>query len=85
MSILHGHVKGLVKHKEAVELVEMVYNEYATAKERALLLQEFYGPQFTLFEDSGGFTIDQVLSTCPEQRETIIKYLKQTLVNVLNK
>ena len=84
MSILRGHVKGLIKHKEAVELVEVVYNEYATAKERALLLQEFYGPQFTLFEDSG-FTIDQILSTSPEQKETIIKYMKQMLINVLNK
>ena len=38
--------------QEAGELVEMAYNEYANQGQRAALVEEFYGPSFSLFKVS---------------------------------
>ena len=36
--------------KEAAELVELAYNDYANQGQRAALVEEFYGPSFALFK-----------------------------------
>ena len=36
--------------QEASEVVELAYNDYANAAQRLSLLEEFYGPSFTLFK-----------------------------------
>lgn len=36
--------------QEASDVVELAYNDYANASQRLSLLEEFYGPSFTLFK-----------------------------------
>ena len=50
MKGFHGNVRKLIRHKEAAEIVDFAYNDYATAPQRLFLLEEFYGPAFTMFK-----------------------------------
>ena len=50
MTCLHGQICKLVRHREAAEVLEMAYNNYANAKQRSALLEEFYGPRFAIFK-----------------------------------
>lgn len=47
---LYGNVRKLVKHKDAAEVVEYAYDEFANAHQRQALVEEFYGPSFSLFK-----------------------------------
>lgn len=75
----------LLRHREAVELVELAYNDYANASERALLVQEFYGPQFALFKDNNGRSLAAILADNPEERGKLIEHMKQSLTPLLDK
>ena len=85
MTCFYNHVPTLVRHKEAVELVELAYNDYANAQQRSLLVQEFYGPQFALFKDGSGQSLGDILSANPEQRTKLIGHMKQALMPLLDK
>ena len=47
---LHGHVPKMMRHKDAAEVVELAYNDYANVQQRQSLVEEFYGPSFALFK-----------------------------------
>ena len=81
----YGHVQSLVRHKEAIELVELAYNDYANASERSLLIQEFYGPQFAVFKDGSGQSLSAILSAHPEEKGKLIEHMKTALTPLLDK
>ena len=85
MKCFYNHVPTLVRHKEAVELVELAYNDYANVQQRSLLVQEFYGPQFALFKDGSGQSLSDILSANSEQRTKLIGHMKQALMPLLDK
>ena len=81
---LYGHVRRLVRHSEAAEILEVAYNDYANASQRASLVREFYGPQFSLFkDDSGPTTLAEILKDKPELRTTVMKHLKEAVLPLL--
>ena len=49
----HGQVCRLVRHKEAADVLETAYNDYATALQRSELLLEFCGPEYAHFKVGG--------------------------------
>lgn len=49
----HGQVCRLVRHKEAADVLETAYNDYATALQRSELLVEFCGPEYAHFKVGG--------------------------------
>ncbi|XP_003387437.1 PREDICTED: pumilio homolog 3-like [Amphimedon queenslandica] len=81
----YNHVQSLVRHKEAVELVELAYNDYANASERSLLVQEFYGPQFAVFKDNGGRSLSAILAANPEEKTKLLEHMKAALTPLLDK
>ena len=85
ISALYSHVRRLARHTEAAEVLETAYNDFATAHQRASLVQEFYGPQFALAGVSRGQVLADILESSPEQRGAILKSLKETLSPLLNK
>lgn len=87
ISMLYNNVVRLVKHTEAAEIVELAYNEYANALQRAMLIQEFYGPQFALFKDqsSSGKSLSEILAENPDRKEKLIAQIKQTVSPLMNK
>ena len=45
-----GFNKFVFHFQEASEILELAYNEYASAPQRLSIMEEFYGPTFTLFK-----------------------------------
>ena len=48
-----GHVRKLIKHREACFVVDDAYNQFANPRQKALLLREFYGVEYALFKVFG--------------------------------
>ena len=46
----YGHVRKLIRHKDAAVVIEECYSNYANAQQRTSLMQEFYGPEYILFK-----------------------------------
>lgn len=85
--MLYNNVVRLVKHTEAAEIVELAYNDYANASQRAMLMQEFYGPQFALFKDqeNSGQSLSEILTKNPDQKVKLIGHIKQAILPLMNK
>lgn len=88
MCSLHGNVRKLIRHTVAAEIIEVAYNEYANACQRAALIQEFYGPTFALFKDQ--YTnpprpLTLILSENVEHKDSILKHMKESLLPLCDK
>lgn len=81
---MYGHVTGLLRHREATDVVEAAYNDHANALQRSLLVQEFYGPQYAVFKDKSGGDMAAILSAHPD-RKRLISSMKKALLSLLDK
>ena len=81
---MYGHVTKLVRHREAAEIIEAAYNDHANAIQRALLTQEFFGPQYSLFKKKTGGDMASILSAHPDKKK-LIETMKQSLCPLLDK
>jgi hypothetical protein len=50
ISEFYGKVRACIKHKDAAFVLEEAYSQFANAKQRTALMEEFYGPEFALFK-----------------------------------
>ncbi len=66
-------------------MVETAYNDWANASQRALLSQEFYGPEFKLFKDESITTLSAALAKHPEKREVFLKHMNQAIEPIIAK
>ena len=88
ISGLYGNVHRLARHKEAAEVVETAYNDYANASERACLVQEFYGRKFALFKsrEGEGRSLGEILGGREgEEREGVLRHMAEALGKLLEK
>ena len=86
ISALYGHVRRLVRHSEASEIVEIAYNDFANAGQRAALMKEFYGPQFSLFSDEPvPMSLSDLLADKPELKGSVMKHMKEAILPLLEK
>ncbi|RDD40227.1 Pumilio-like protein 3 [Trichoplax sp. H2] len=81
----YGQVRKLIRHKEAAEVLETAYNDYANASQRATLIEEFYGPEFAIFKSSAGRTLNEVIAAEPNNKTKILKYMHDTLTPLLDR
>ena len=68
--------------------MEVAYNDYANASERANLIQEFYGRKFALFKSKEGEEGDlgKILARGEVgERETVLGHMKEALGKLLDK
>jgi len=82
---LSGRVVELMKHKIASKVVELAYNDWANASQRAMLSQEFYGPEFKLFKDEGITTLAMALKKYPNKKESFLKFMSQSIAPIIAK
>ncbi|KAG7177733.1 pumilio homolog 3-like [Homarus americanus] len=82
---LKGKVVTLMKNKIASDVVELAYNDYANAKQRSLMIQEFFGPQFRLFHEENIHCLDDALKKYPDKKEAILKDLRDALQPIIDK
>ncbi|MCL4126458.1 UNVERIFIED_CONTAM: hypothetical protein GTU68_064076 [Idotea baltica] len=85
ISSMSGHVVTLMRHKIACDVLELAYNDYANAKQRAHMMQEFYGPRFKLFKEEDITTLDSAIAKHPELKESILKDVSEALQPILDK
>lgn len=69
----------------ASKILETAYNDWANASQRALLAQEFYGPEFKLFKESDVTTLDAALKKHPEKKEAFLKFMNQSIEPIIAK
>ncbi|KAK3091659.1 hypothetical protein FSP39_021613 [Pinctada imbricata] len=81
----HGNVRKLVRHKEAADVIELAYSDYANAVQRLSLLEEFYGPSFTLFKTPDVKSLDQLLEMQPDKKDMILSNMKEALLPLIDK
>ncbi|PWW76023.1 ARM repeat-containing protein [Tuber magnatum] len=82
----YGHVRKLVKHREAALVIEDTFREYATPEQKSALLQEFYGVEFAIFKDASDKpTLKELLERSPEKRAVIMKSLFDQIDGVIKK
>ncbi|KAG0721957.1 Pumilio 3 [Chionoecetes opilio] len=85
ISSFKGQVVKLMKHKTASDVVELAYNDYANAKQRSMMVQEFFGPQFRLFHEADIKCVADALKKHPEMKEYILKDLRSALQPIIDK
>ena len=93
----YGHVKGLIRHPEASWIVDDIYRTLATKQQKAILLREWYGPEFVVFGKSKnrktGLSADErvtaelseILALSPEKRGPIMSTLRELTNQLVQK
>ncbi|KAK3394532.1 armadillo-type protein [Podospora didyma] len=75
----YGKVRKLINHSEASWILDDIYRGVATKEQKAHLLREWYGPEFSLFRqaDKSDVTGDlsAILAAEPSKRTIVLKYL----------
>lgn len=89
ISEYYGHVRKLINHPEAAWILDDIYRQAATKEQKAMLLREWYGPEFAIFKASGETkttaTLSEILDTSPEKRQPIMTHLYQLINQLVQK
>ncbi|XP_035829292.1 pumilio homolog 3 [Aplysia californica] len=85
MNSFQGQVRKMIRHKEASDILEYAFNEYATAPQRLAILEEFYGPTFSLFKDQVHQSLEQIMQDQPEKKNMVIRSMKEALAPLVDK
>jgi pumilio family protein 6 len=82
-----GHVKKLIKHREACFVIEDIYTQFGTPEQKARMVREFYGVEFAVFGKKGDAdsSLRKILEQSPEKRAVIMKHLLELLTAVIGK
>jgi pumilio family protein 6 len=85
----YGHVRRLINHPEASWILDDIYRSIATQEQKAILLREFYGPEFAIFRNAGDTTVtgdlSEILQKNPEKRKPIMDYLHGLINQLIQK
>jgi pumilio family protein 6 len=85
----YGHVRRLIKHPEASWILDDIYRGVATKQQKAVILREWYGAEFALFETekNGKVPADlsAVLAAEPGKRGPIMKSLLELINHLIQK
>ncbi|KAJ4511521.1 Pumilio-like proteiny domain family member 6 [Exophiala dermatitidis] len=89
----YGHVKRLIRHPEASWILDDIYRGIATKQQKAIMLREWYGPEFAVFAKSNGTTsgeevtadLSEILKQNPEKRGPFMQHLKEMTNQLVQK
>ena len=75
----YGSVRRMIRHPEAAWILDDVYRGAATAKQKAVLLREWYGAEYALFQQEASqepnADLSRLLEMRPEKRGPTMRYL----------
>lgn len=84
-----GHVRRLIKHPEASWILDDVYRGVATKQQKAIILREWYGAEFALFEKDNTKKVpgelSEILEAEPGKRAPIMRYLQELINHLIQK
>ncbi|KAJ4301830.1 Pumilio y domain member 6 [Kalmusia sp. IMI 367209] len=85
----YGNVRRLINHPEAAWILDDTYRQVATPEQKARLLREWYGPEFSIkgLDEKGLDTANlaTILEKSPEKRKPIMDYLAAQINQLIQK
>ena len=86
----YGHVRRLINHPEASWILDDIYRGVATTEQKAVLLREWYGPDFVVFKNVGEpesptAELSEILASSPEKTKPILDYLRGMINQLVQK
>jgi pumilio family protein 6 len=85
----YGYVKRLINHPEAAWIMDDIYRAVATPEQKARLLREWYGAEFSIkgLEANGtdSAELSTILKESPEKRKPIMGYLENQINSLIQK
>ncbi|KAJ2114676.1 Pumilio y domain member 6 [Coemansia sp. RSA 922] len=84
IAALSGHVRRLVRHKDAAAVVDECYSVYANAAQRWALAAEFYGGECAVM-GAHVTSVDAILAESPQRRAGVVAALKASAAPLLEK
>lgn len=89
ISEFYGHVRRLIHHPEASWILDDTYRQIASPEQKARLLREWYGPEFSI-KGLGSKALDtanlsDILEQSPEKRKPIMDYLEVQINQLIQK
>jgi pumilio family protein 6 len=96
ISEFYGSVKRMINHPEASWILDDTYRQVASPKQKAILLREWYGPEYSIEnknmagkpeDKSQTITADlaAILATSPEKRKPTTEHLYQMINSLVQK
>ena len=83
-----GHVRRLIKHPEASWILDDVYRGVATKQQKAIILREWYGAEFSLFQKDDEVVsgeLSDILATESGKRAPIMRSLQELINHLIQK
>ncbi len=83
-----GHVRRLIKHPESSWILDDVYRGVATKEQKAIILREWYGAEFALFQEGSenvSGNLYDILVANSTKRMTIMRSLLELIVQLIQK
>lgn len=74
----YGKVRKMINHPEASWILDDIYRQMATPEQKAIMLREWYGPEFAIFRSEGSDLtgdLSKIIEAEPSKRIPIVKYL----------
>lgn len=86
----YGHVRRLINHPEASWIVDDIYRGVATAEQKAILIREWYGPDYVIFKDAQNkekptAELSEILAAKPEKTKPTMDYLHNLINQIIQK
>ncbi|KAF9766290.1 hypothetical protein IL306_001318 [Fusarium sp. DS 682] len=85
----YGRVRKMINHAEASWILDDIYRGVATKEQKAILLREWYGPEFSLKEltkdTEPTADLKTILEAEPNKRGPIMKSLVEMIGSLVNK
>ncbi|KAF2668104.1 ARM repeat-containing protein [Microthyrium microscopicum] len=85
----YGHIRRLINDPEASWILDDMYRSVASKSQKAIMLREFYGPEFAVFKSAEPTKVSADLSTIlkasPEKRTPILQYLHERINQLVQK
>ncbi|KAF2200049.1 ARM repeat-containing protein [Delitschia confertaspora ATCC 74209] len=89
VSEFYGHVRQLINHPEAAWILDDTYRAVAIPKQKARLLREWYGPEFSIkglaTEAEATADLAAILKENPEKRKPIMEFLANMINQLIQK
>lgn len=85
----YGNVRRMMTHPEASWILDDVYRAGASPVQKSVLLREWYGPEFALFQSTTGESVSSdlnvILAANPEKRKPIMQSLHKLINQLVQK
>jgi pumilio homology domain family member 6 len=84
-----GNVRRLIKHPEASWILDDIYRGVASRQQKAIILREWYGAEFALFEKDSTEKVSgdlvNILAANPGKRAPIMRSLQEIINHLIQK